>query len=242
MDASSKGLITEAIKTKIERIINVFENDDFDKPNYGLLKVYQDGRKVRGMKTFQITYGVKQTTEQGSLADLIELYCATTGAKFGSELRKYLPQIGIKPLYNNGSFKRLLIAAGDDPIMKQCQDQFFDDVYWKPAKNWFDAFGFKLPLSMLVIYDSQIHSGGVLQFLRNRFTEKPPSFGGDEKRWVGDYVKERDKWLEFNEDSLLRKTDYRTDCFLEQMRNDNWLLDKTVRILDGNGHLKANVL
>lgn len=232
-----KSLITPTIKTKIENIVTVFENGGFVEPNYGLLKVYQDGRKVRGIKTFQITYGVRQTTEQGSLADLIELYCATIGAKYASELRKFLPQIGVKPLYSNGAFKRLLIAAGDDTVMKKCQDVFFENTYWKPAKNWFDVYGFTLPLSMLVIYDSQIHSGGILQFLRNRFKEMPPKFGGNEKEWVTEYVKTRDEWLEFNDDKTLRITDYRTDCFLEQIRIGNWMLTEKVKILYENGSI-----
>ena len=235
------SLITNDIKSKIENIVTVFENGGFVKPNYGLLKIYQDGRKVRGVKTFQITYGVRQTTEQGSLADLIELYCATEGAKYAKQFRKYLKDIGVLPLYANENFKRLLVMAGDDSVMQQCQDTFFDTAYWKPAQDWFLMNGFTLPLSMLVIYDSQIHSGSILQFLRNQFTERPPKFGGNEKRWISEYVRVRDAWLEFNNDKLLRITDYRTDCFLEQIKNENWSLKDKVKILDGNGDLMAIV-
>ena len=45
--------------------------------------------------------------------------------------------------------------------MRQTQDAFFDKVYFQPAKAWADAHGFTLPLSMLVIFDSFIHSGQI---------------------------------------------------------------------------------
>jgi hypothetical protein len=48
-----------------------------------------------------------------------------------------------------------------------------------------------LPLSMLVVYDSFIHSGSVPMFLRKRFIERPPANGGDEKKWIGSYVEVR---------------------------------------------------
>jgi hypothetical protein len=50
------------------------------------------------------------------------------------------------------------------------------------ACEWFKKNGFTLPLSMLVIYDSYIHSGGIRNDLRKRFAEWVPAEGRNEKK------------------------------------------------------------
>ena len=83
-------------------------------------------------------------------------------------------------------------------------------------------------LSMLIIYDSWIHSGGILAFLRKRFNEVVPASRGDEKKWMTAYINARHSWLANHSDALLRKTVYRTKCLTEQVQNDNWGLEKQV--------------
>ena len=68
--------------------------------------------------------------------------------------------------------------------MQRIQDDFFDKRYFQPAMQWADTNEFTLPLSALVIYDSFIHSGSILDFLRKRFPEVPPAKGGNEKTWI----------------------------------------------------------
>ena len=84
--------------------------------------------------------------------------------------------------------------------------------------------GFTLPMSMLVIYDSFIHSGSILPFLRKKFAEPVPAQGGDEKKWIGEYVKARHKWLAGHSKPILRKTIYRTNCYLGEIEGKNWHL------------------
>jgi len=79
-------------------------------------------------------------------------------------------------------------------------------------------------MSMLVIYDSFIHSGSILPFLRKKFTEPVPAQGGDEKKWLGEYVKARHKWLAGHSKPILRKTIYRTNCYLGEIEGKNWHL------------------
>jgi chitosanase len=81
---------------------------------------------------------------------------------------------------------------------------------------------------MLTIYDSYIHSGGIPIWLRVKFPEKTPVNGGDEKEWIAAYVNQRDKYLENNARAVLRSADYRTDCLLEQIENNNWDLSQPV--------------
>ena len=228
--ASRTGLPTsipyDLKKAKIYKVIYVFENGS-QVPQYDALVVMSDGMK----QTKQITYGKLQTTEQGNLALLLKMYVNANG-KFAKELKPYLALIGVKPLYNSTNFKNLLIKAGkEDPIMQKTQDDFFDYVYWKPALAFFVANGFSKALSMLVIFDSYIQSGSVPDFLRQRFSEFPPNKGGDEQKWINDYVDVRHQWLKFHSNPLLQNTIYRTACFKSQLASSNWDLLQPVNSL-----------
>ena len=215
-------------KPLIEKIINVFETGTVE-GKYDKLVIYDDGFN----NSHQITYGRSQTTEQGNLARLIDMYVDNTG-KFADDFVPYLEKICVESLVDDEYFKDLLIrAAREDQIMRYTQDKFFDQVYWEPAKSWFERNGFTLPLSMLVAYDSYIHSGSVPMFLRKRFIEAPPARGGNEKKWMGSYVETRHQWLKYNEKPLLRRTIYRTQTFLNEMAKDNWALDILPIIANG---------
>ena len=112
--------------------------------------------------------------------------------------------------------------------MITAQDKIFDSVYWKPAYDWFVNQGFKENLSLLVIYDSFIHSGTILDFLRKKFSEVPPVKGGNERKWIEEYVTARKTWLAGHSNRILRNTVYRPNCFLKCIADDNWTLDKPV--------------
>ncbi len=176
----------------------------------------------------QITYGRSQTTEQGNLKLLLEMYVSRNGL-FAEQFRQYIPLIKVMPLADNKEFKLLLRrSAIEDPIMPQCQDDFFEQVYYQPAEIFFKGNGFELPLSMLVIYDSFIHSGHIHTRLRNMFPERTPRNGGDEKSWTKAYVDTRHNWLATHGNLLLRKTTYRTKCFKDQIQANNWELNQPV--------------
>ena len=117
--------------------------------------------------------------------------------------------------------------------MAQTQDVFFDRAYFQPALTWANGHGFTQALSMLVIYDSFIHSGGILDFLRARFREQPPVDGGDEKVWISEYVQARNDWLATNSRQILRPTVYRTQCFAHEIARGNWNLSQLPIIAHG---------
>ncbi len=211
----------ELIKKLIEHVINVFETGT-PEGKYNQVTIYADGKNG----TRQITYGRSQTTEQGNLAKLIQLYIKKEG-KYAEQFSKYIDKIGKQPLVDNKAFKYLLkTSATDDEIMRSTQDEFFDLAYYNPAYEFFSTNGFALPLSMLVIYDSYIHSGSVPQKLRKLFGEYPPVKGGDEKKWVTSYVDVRHQWLKYHTNPIVQRTTYRTQCFKDQITADNWALDK----------------
>ena len=213
--------LTEQQKTICEQVINVFETGSTE-GDYGAVVTFADG--PHGVR--QVTYGRSQTTEYGNLEELVQKYVDAHGM-FSEQLRPFIDQIGVTPLADNKDFKQLLRDAGrKDPVMRTIQDDFFDRRYFQPAMSWADTNGFTLPLSALVIYDSFIHSGGVLDFLRKRFSEVPPAKGGDEKTWTTQYVDARHHWLATHPKKLLRGTVYRTECFKREIARDNWDLSQ----------------
>ena len=213
-------MITAEIKNLIERIINVFETGT-PEGKYSQITILADGKN----NSRQITYGRSQTTEQGNLAKLIEMYILNNGT-FAEQFSKYIDKVGKTPLVDNKTFKDLLrTAAKEDEIMRSTQDEFFDLAYYNPAYEFFSKNGFELPLSLLVIYDSYIHSGSIPQKLRKLFGEYPPAKGGDEKKWIISYVDVRHQWLKYHTNPILQRTIYRTQCFKDQFTNDNWMLE-----------------
>jgi chitosanase len=219
--------LTDAQKRICEQIVNVFETGSTT-GDYGNVTVMNDGPDDKP----QVTYGRSQTTEYGNLKDLIEEYTRAGGA-CSAQLASYVAKIGVTPLHADAEFKRLLREAGNDPVMRQVQDPFFDKHYFQPAMNWAASNGFMLPLSILVIYDSFIHSGSIRKDLRSQFAEHPPSNGGDERRWIDSYVTVRRNWLANHARPVVRKTTYRMDCFRREIDRGNWDLAQIP--IDANG-------
>ncbi len=212
-------------KKIILQVVNVFETGT-PEGKYDKITVLPDGRG--GSR--QITYGRSQTTEQGNLKALIELYIEKEGL-FAAPFAAYLPKIGTQPLSQDVEFRRLLTkSARLDPVMRAAQDEFFDQLYYQPAESFFEYNRFELPLSMLVIYDSYIHSGSILPKLRNRFPERTPRNGGSEEAWIKAYVNTRHHWLANHNRHVVRKTIYRTQCFKNQIEAGNWEFEQPLMV------------
>jgi len=207
-------------KQKIQQIVNCFETGSAA-GNYGSVDLFFDGPNLRQ----QITFGRSCTTESGGLKTLLDTYVANNG-KYAKEIDAKIHKL------NNGAVKdkefiALLKKTGNDPIMQSTQDKFFNDKYFDPAMKWADNNGFKENLSLLVIYDSFIHSGGILSFLREKFTAKTPKNGGDEKLWITEYLNVRHNWLANHSNKILRNTIYRTNDMKKAIAAKDWNLDLT---------------
>lgn len=227
--------IANTQKDKILKVLNVFETGSTE-GKYDNISIYKDGT-VNGQKVYQITYGRSQTTEYGNLKRLIELYISRKW-KLADAFKPYVNKIGKSPsLRTNVAFKKLLKqAANEDTIMRTTQDEFFDMYYYQPGFNWFAGQKFTHALSLLVIYDSFIHSGGIPDFLRKRFAERTPFNGGNEQTWIKQYVDTRHEWLRTHSNTILQKTIYRTNCLKNQIKNNNWDLAKAI---NANGTIIA---
>lgn len=216
-------MITPENKKKIIQIVNVFETGT-PEGKYDAIAIFPDGKG--GSR--QITYGRSQTTEQGNLRNLLERYISLSGT-FSAAFQPFMSKVGKVPLVDNTAFKQLLKdSAKQDPRMRIAQDETFEILYFQPAVHFFDGEGFTLPLSLLVIYDSYIHSGSIPGLLRTRFAERTPARGGSEKVWIEEYTKARQNWLATHKRKILHATAVRPKTFLAQMAKGNWDLSAPV--------------
>lgn len=225
-----------ASKIKIQQIINGFETGSAE-GDYGNISVFNDG--PNNIK--QYTIGRSQTTEFGNLSKMLQMYVDLNG-QYADAFKPYVNRIGKKPsIYKDVKFEKLVKDAEKDPIMHITQDRFFDEVYWKPAFEYFTKYGFATPLALLVIYDTAVHSGpnlehssSMMSVLRKRFSEKPPINGGNEKNWIKSYVDVRHDWLATHKSRpILRTTVYRTKTFKKLIAANNWNLTGDIRTENG---------
>src|SRR6267142_1436395 len=201
----------------IRRILSVAETD---KPEWNPSEVfrYNDGPG----ETPQWTLSIGFTEMGGNLRVVIKRYI-DHGGTLAVQFAPYLALMGTKHI-TDPEFKTLLQDAGKEPAMVQAQQEIFEEKYLGPAFAWAKKYGFSQPLSFLVIADSFLHSGSMLDFLMERFPEKKPVDGGDEEAWIAAYLKTRRQWLAGHSKQILRGTVYRVDCYLNQIGRDNWML------------------
>jgi chitosanase len=213
--------------TFIRRILSVAETGE---PVWDPAAVYKYNDGPEGSPQWTLSIGF--TELGGNLEKVLQRYEELNGA-FAAEFASYMAVMGQKHLADP-EFRTLLQKAGrEDPLMMQAQEEMFNELYLGPAFEWASANGFALPLSYLVIADSFLHSGSMLAFLMNRFTEKKPKDGGDEQAWITAYVKTRREWLAAHSSKLLRNTVYRCNCFLAQIEKDNWNLEQEPVVMHG---------
>jgi len=184
-----------------------------------------------------LTYGRSQTTlASGNLHLLLRSYCDAPGARFADELVRYLRRLADRDLALDGDLRLrgVLSAAGDDPVMRRVQDDFFDRVYWVPACIHAEKLGLRTALGGAVVYDGIVH--GAFVPMRDRTRERHGTVAElGEADWVARYVAERRAWLAGHAKPILRKTVYRMDAFRDLMDEKRWdlalpLLVRGVRI------------
>lgn len=201
----------------IRRIVSVAETDE---PvwNPAAVYVYNDGNNKRK----QCTLSVGFTADGGNLRKVLERYVEVGGA-YAAQLTLYIAALKAGDPGTDPEFISLLKEIGkNDPVMMGVQTEMFDELYLAPAFVWATKYGFTQPLSYLVIADSFLHSGSMLDFLMNKFAEKKPSDGGDEETWIHDYLDARRDWLANHSNKILNGTVYRCDCYVREIERSNW--------------------
>jgi chitosanase len=175
--------------------------------------------------TGRLTFGRAQTTlGSGNLNLLVERYCGAVGARFGARLRPWLPALAARSAAADSDQKlhNLLRASADDPVMRDVQDSFFDELYWDPALRAATRLGIRSPLGAAVVYDSWVH--GSWTPLRDRTNAAGALANVGEHEWVQRYVRIRRDWLATHPNPLLRNAVYRMDAFQRLIDQDAWAL------------------
>ena len=201
-----------------------------DSPEWdpGQTYVYSDGNNGRK----QVTVSIGFTADGGNLRKMLEMYMDNHGA-FGLAFSPWITALKAGEPCTDKEFRDLVRSAANDPGFTETQRQAFDDLYLGPAFAWGKDNGFALPLSYLVIADSFLHSGSVMSSLRNKFAEKVPGDGGEEKAWTLAYLKVRRDWLANHSRDILHGTVYRCDCYLKEVNKDNWKLVEEPLVMNG---------
>jgi chitosanase len=214
-------MATELQKKTAQAIVNIFETGRL-RGDYGNVTV---ARNDAG----HLTYGRSQTTlASGNLFLLIKAYVEAADAAFAADLQPFLSRLAARDLSldNDLALRQLLRQAGDDPVMRDTQDAFFDRVYWNPATLRAEAIGIGTALGTTVVYDSTVH--GSWKAMQDRTTAAaggaPEAVG--ERVWIARYVAERRAWLSsFNPaTSLLPRTVYRMDELQKLIDARRWAL------------------
>ncbi|MGA1870863.1 MAG: peptidoglycan-binding protein [bacterium] len=212
-------MLTDLQKKTAQAIVNIFETGQ-PKGDYGMVTLLAGDPG-------HLTYGRTQTTlASGNLYILIKAYCESSDAECASELKNYLTRLANRDtsLDYEARLRSLLCQAGDDPVMKEVQDRFFDRVYWDPCIQAANYMHIESGLGVCVVYDSKIHGSWVL--MRDRTIEQHGAVKDiGENRWVEHYVSVRRKWLADHRILILRKTTYRMDTFRKLIGEERWSLD-----------------
>ena len=212
-------MLTSTQKQAAQSIVNIFETGVV-LGDYGSVTVIPGD-------TGHLTFGRSQTTlASGNLRDLLKRYCDNPGARFGGRLAPWLSRFADTDLSLDAD-KRLhntLRATADDKVMRDTQDQFFDEVYWQPAAKAAAALGIASPLGVAVVYDSTVH--GSWTAMRDRTTVQSGTLAAlGERAWITAYVATRHQWLATSPRDDLRKTVYRMDAFQRLLDQGFWGLD-----------------
>ncbi len=206
-------------KAAAQAIVNIFETGSV-RGDYGEVTLIPGD-------SGQLTYGRSQTTlASGNLFLLIQDYCNHNNGVFSAAMKPYLPRLEARdPSLNSDiTFREMLKDAGDDPVMHDVQDAFFDRIYWDPAVRSTAAIGAKTALSTAIVYDSTVHGSWarVRDITRQRYGNLV-DIGEDV--WMPHYVETRREWLANFPNPLLHKTVYRMDAFKKILEAGNWKLN-----------------
>jgi len=212
-------MLTPLQKQTAQAIVNLFETSSA-RGDYGAVTV------IAG-DTGHLSFGRSQTTlGSGNLHALLQRYCDNAGARFGPRLAPWLQRVEQRDttLDHELRLHNLLRATADDPVMREMQDQFFDEGYWQPAARIAAAMGIATPLGLAVVYDSLIQ--GSWKTVRDLTIDHAGHLAElGERAWIEAYIATRHAWLAGHRRSDLRATAYRMEAFQRLAEQAYWGLE-----------------
>lgn len=238
-------VVSGATRKAIDAVLSIFETGKMPSAAaYATCTVLKDGAGI--------SYGKHQCTDKAGTLDLVVKRYISLDGRHAEQLAKYLPQLAtnetakVDPAGPFPPWMNDLIAvlkkAGADPVMQMAQDEVFDEEYFEPAVSRAADLGLTTALGLLTIYDTSIHSGpGRVATHAKLVKEAAPKAGGDERRWVAEYIATRRAWLAASSNPLVQKTVYRMDALTKLIEAGKWGLEMpfVVRGLTVGGELVA---
>jgi chitosanase len=212
-------MLTPTQKQTAKAIVNIFETGSV-LGDYGMVTLIEGD-------SGHLTFGRSQTTlGSGNLHKLLVEYCNNPGARFGAMLKPYIQRFAARDfsLDKDQHLHNILRASADDPVMRETQDRFFDQVYWLPAERTAQQSGISTPLGVAVIYDSTVH--GSIKLIRDRTNQTAGTVKNlGERAWIAAYVKTRRQWLGSHPRKDLRPAVYRMEAFQRLIDLNLWGLE-----------------
>lgn len=212
-------MLTPLQKRTAQAIVNIFETGS-------VLGDYGNVTIIRG-DSGHLTFGRSQTTlATGNLYKLINRYCQNPGARFAEHLSIFLDRLKNRDstLDHERHLHNILRATADDPVMRETQDQFFDEVYWERAAQSATETHVTTPLGVAVVYDSAVH-GSWSRICDQVVRDKGSLDAIGERAWITAYVEAREAWLANHANDVLHATIYRTQAFGRLIELGHWGLE-----------------
>lgn len=146
--------LSDAQKRRADQLVSIFENDTIEL-QYGYIEDIDDGRGyTAGRAGF--------TSATGDLVIVVERYAALVP---GTDLAAFLPRLRQLAAAESASTKGLeglvgaWTAAAEDPRFREVQDAVSDELYYDRAVCWWSTLGLSRPLSLVLLYDTNIQHG-----------------------------------------------------------------------------------
>jgi chitosanase len=200
---------TKTQKTIADQFISIFENGTTD-IQYEYIEDFND---TRGYTAGRAGF----TSGTGDMLMVIKEY---TIKKPNNSLTPYINELErLFQIYKNNNYelsnesanienldglKEAWIENAKFKLFRDIQDKVVDDIFFYPSVEICDMIGLKMPLSLLVIYDSYVQHGKIgLDKLVKKATDitnnQTPKDGADELTWLKNFVLNRKTVLESNQ-------------------------------------------
>jgi len=205
--AAAQPALSAAQKKRADMLISVFENSTLVL-QYSYIEDLHDGRGyTAGRAGF--------CSGCGDMLMVVERYAKL---KPGNGLAKFLPRLRELARLASASTKGLegftaaWKQAAKDPVFCGMQDAVSDELYYLPALEAAGRLGLQKDFSRIALYEASIQHGlgddpdGLPAMIeRASKAAKAPADGGDEKIWLGEFLKIRKATLAYASDPGTRE-------------------------------------